>query len=218
MGLRKRNGDQGKVGRVGGWPTGRHHRGRARCGGRWPTCALTSGRGGRHRAALPVSAANLVTRSSSGAPSTTGSDRGDWTSSSSWSGGLVGLRWRGACSRSCRVTWPRGLSEGVAYDLRDALFERIERLSFSYYDRVRRASSSPASPATWSRSAVSRLRCRAASQRRRDARRRDSLLLYLDWQLALVALAIVPVIALLLARFVGRIRPSSGRSSRRSGV
>ena len=27
-------------------------------------------------------------------------------------------------------------SQGVAYDLRDALFERIERLSFSYYDRV----------------------------------------------------------------------------------
>ena len=27
-------------------------------------------------------------------------------------------------------------SQGVAYDLRDALFAQIERLSFSYYDRV----------------------------------------------------------------------------------
>ncbi len=33
------------------------------------------------------------------------------------------------------------------------------------------------------------------------------MLLYLDWQLALVALAVVPVIAVLLVRFVGRIRP-----------
>ena len=33
------------------------------------------------------------------------------------------------------------------------------------------------------------------------------LLLYLDWQLALVALAIVPIIAVLLVRFVSRIRP-----------
>ncbi len=47
-------------------------------------------------------------------------------------------------------------SQGVAYDLRDALFERIERLSFSSTTGYRRASSSPGSPATWSRSAFSR--------------------------------------------------------------
>ena len=51
-------------------------------------------------------------------------------------GGLVGL----ALARG-QFTFLQGYlteraSQGVAYDLRDALFERIERLSFSYYDRV----------------------------------------------------------------------------------
>ena len=35
-------------------------------------------------------------------------------------------------------------SQGVAYDLRDALFAQMERLGFSYYDRVETANSSPA--------------------------------------------------------------------------
>ena len=99
-------------------------------------------------------------------------------------------------------------SQGVAYDLRDALFERIERLSFSYYDRVQTGQL-----VTRLTSDVEQIRSFAGSGVVQLANAvvmllgATVLLLYLDWQLALVALVIVPVIAGLLVRFVGRIRP-----------
>ena len=99
-------------------------------------------------------------------------------------------------------------SQGVAYDLRDALFERIERLSFSYYDRVEtgqlvtRLTSDVEQIRTFAGSGVVQLANAVAMLIGTTV-----LLLYLDWQLALVALAIVPIIAVLLVRFVGRIRP-----------
>ncbi|CAN5253203.1 ABC transporter ATP-binding protein [soil metagenome] len=99
-------------------------------------------------------------------------------------------------------------SQGVAYDLRDDLFERIERLSFSYYDRVQTGQL-----VTRLTSDVEQIRSFAGSGVVQLANAvvmligTTVLLLYLDWQLALVALAIVPIIALLLVRFVGRIRP-----------
>ena len=99
-------------------------------------------------------------------------------------------------------------SQGVAYDLRDALFERIERLSFSYYDRVQTGQL-----VTRLTSDVEQIRTFAGSGVVQLANAvlmligTTVVLLYLDWQLALVALAIVPLIAGLLVRFVGRIRP-----------
>jgi ATP-binding cassette, subfamily B, multidrug efflux pump len=99
-------------------------------------------------------------------------------------------------------------SQGVAYDLRDALFERIERLSFSYYDRVQTGQL-----VTRLTSDVEQIRAFAGSGVVQLANAvamligSTALLLYLDWQLALVALAIVPVITLLLLRFIGQIRP-----------
>ncbi|HET7269595.1 MAG TPA: ABC transporter ATP-binding protein, partial [Rubrobacter sp.] len=99
-------------------------------------------------------------------------------------------------------------SQGVAYDLRDALFERIERLSFSYYDRVQTGQL-----VTRLTSDVEQIRAFAGAGVVQLANAvvmlmgATALLLYLDWQLALVALAIVPVIALLLVRFIGQIRP-----------
>jgi ATP-binding cassette subfamily B multidrug efflux pump len=99
-------------------------------------------------------------------------------------------------------------SQGVAYDLRDALFERIERLSFSYYDRVQTGQL-----VTRLTSDVEQIRSFAGSGVVQLANAvvmligATVLLLYLDWQLALVALATVPIIATLLVRFVGRIRP-----------
>ena len=99
-------------------------------------------------------------------------------------------------------------SQGVAYDLRDDLFERIERLSFSYYDRVQtgqlvtRLTSDVEQIRTFAGSGVVQLANAVVMLIGTTA-----LLLYLDWRLALVALAIVPIIAVLLVRFVGRIRP-----------
>ena len=51
-------------------------------------------------------------------------------------GGLVGLALARGLFTFLQGYLAERASQGVAYDLRDALFERIERLSFSYYDRV----------------------------------------------------------------------------------
>ena len=123
-------------------------------------------------------------------------------------GWLVGLALARAVFTFLQGYLAERASQGVAYDLRDALFERIERLSFSYYDRaqtgqlVTRLTSDVEQIRTFAGSGVVQLANAVVMLVGTTV-----LLLYLDWQLALVALAIVPVIAVLLVRFVGRIRP-----------
>ena len=123
-------------------------------------------------------------------------------------GWLVGLALARALFTFLQGYLAERASQGVAYDLRDALFERIERLSFSYYDRVQTGQL-----VTRLTSDVEQIRTFAGSGVVQLANAVVMLigttvvLLYLDWQLALVALAIVPIIAVLLVRFVGRIRP-----------
>jgi ATP-binding cassette, subfamily B, multidrug efflux pump len=123
-------------------------------------------------------------------------------------GWLVGLALARALFTFLQGYLAERASQGVAYDLRDALFERIERLSFSYYDRVQTGQL-----VTRLTSDVEQIRAFAGSGVVQLANAvvmllgTTVLLLYLDWQLALVALAVVPIIAVLLVRFVGRIRP-----------
>jgi ATP-binding cassette, subfamily B, multidrug efflux pump len=123
-------------------------------------------------------------------------------------GWLVGLALARALFTFLQGYLAERTSQGVAYDLRDALFERIERLSFSYYDRVQtgqlvtRLTSDVEQIRTFAGSGVVQLANAVVMLVGTTV-----LLLYLDWQLALVALAIVPVIVVLLVRFVGRIRP-----------
>jgi len=99
-------------------------------------------------------------------------------------------------------------SQGVAYDLRDALFERIERLSFSYYDRVQtgqlvqRITNDVEQIRSFAGSGVVQLANAVVMLLGAAA-----LLFYLDPHLALVAMAVVPLIALLIIRFVLLIRP-----------
>jgi ATP-binding cassette, subfamily B, multidrug efflux pump len=99
-------------------------------------------------------------------------------------------------------------SQGVAYDLRNDLFARIERLGFSYYDRVEtgqlvtRLTSDVEQIRTFSGSGVVQLAAAAVMLLGTTA-----LLFSLNWRLALVALAIVPVIFVLLLRFVRSIGP-----------
>jgi ATP-binding cassette, subfamily B, multidrug efflux pump len=98
-------------------------------------------------------------------------------------------------------------SQGVAYDLRNDLFAKIERLGFSYYDRVEtgqlvtRLTSDVEQIRTFVGSGVVQL---AAAVMLVGT---TVLLFLLDWRLALVALSIVPVIFVLLLRFVRRIGP-----------
>ena len=99
-------------------------------------------------------------------------------------------------------------SQGVAYDLRNDLFAKIERLGFSYYDRVEtgqlvtRLTSDVEQIRTFVGSSAVQLAAAAVMLVGTTA-----LLFSLDWRLALVALSIVPVIFVLLLRFVRRIGP-----------
>ncbi|MCC7106991.1 MAG: ABC transporter ATP-binding protein [Chloroflexi bacterium] len=99
-------------------------------------------------------------------------------------------------------------SQGVAYDLRDALFAHIEHLSFSYYDRVQtgqlltRLTNDVEQIRTFVGNGVVQL---AASLIMLAGS--CVLLLSLNWRLALVALATIPAILLVLLRFVRRIGP-----------
>lgn len=99
-------------------------------------------------------------------------------------------------------------SQGVAYDLRGALFSQVERLSFSYYDRaetgqlVTRLTSDVEQVRTFAGNGVVQLAGAAVMLVGTTV-----LLILLDWQLALVALATIPAILVLLIRFVRRIGP-----------
>lgn len=99
-------------------------------------------------------------------------------------------------------------SQGVAYDLRDALFSRIERLSFSYHDRaetgqlVTRLTSDVEQIRSFVGNGVVQLGNAVVMLLGTTA-----LLFYLNWRLALVSLAVIPPIVLLLVHFVRRIGP-----------
>ena len=99
-------------------------------------------------------------------------------------------------------------SQGVAYDLRDELFAKMERLSFGYYDRVEtgqlvtRLTSDVEQIRGFAGSGVVQLASAAVMLAGTTV-----LLLVLNWKLALVALSIVPAICFLLLRFVRKIGP-----------
>jgi ATP-binding cassette subfamily B protein len=123
-------------------------------------------------------------------------------------GGLVAVALlRGLCAFLQGYLAERA-SQGVAYDLRNTLFARIERLSFSYHDRtetgqlVTRLTSDVEQIRTFAGSGVVQLASAAVMLVGTTV-----LLLVLNWQLALVALAIIPAIFVLLLRFVRRISP-----------
>ncbi|HKC72708.1 MAG TPA: ABC transporter ATP-binding protein, partial [Chloroflexota bacterium] len=137
--------------------------------------------------------------------------------------GLAGRRWSMvlvAVDGLVAVALARGLctflqgylaeraSQGVAYDLRNALFERIERLSFSYYDRVQtgqlvtRLTNDVEQIRQFAGNGIVQLAAATIMLAGSTV-----LLLALNWRLALVALAIMPVIVTLIVRFVRRIGP-----------
>jgi ATP-binding cassette, subfamily B, multidrug efflux pump len=99
-------------------------------------------------------------------------------------------------------------SQGVAYDLRNDLFAKIERLGFGYYDRVETGQL-----VTRLTSDVEQIRSFAGTGAAQLAAAvvmlfgTTTLLVLVDWQLALLALVTVPVIFVLLWRFVRRIGP-----------
>ena len=127
-------------------------------------------------------------------------------------GGLVGVALARGLFTFLQGYLAERASQGVAYDLRNALFERIGRLSFSYYDRVQtgqlvtRLTNDVEQIRTFTGSGVVQLGNAAVM-----LVGTTFLLFYLDWRLALVALAIIPPIIFVLVRFVQKIRPLFGQ-------
>ncbi len=109
-------------------------------------------------------------------------------------------------------------SQGVAYDLRNALFAQVERLGFAYYDRVQTGQL-----VTRLTNDVEQVRAFAGTGVVQIAAAAVmlvgtvGLLLELNWRLALVSLATVPVIFLILFRFVRRIGPLFGQAQQALG-
>ena len=103
-------------------------------------------------------------------------------------------------------------SQGVAYDLRDALFTRLERLSFSYYDRVQtgqlltRLTNDVEQVRTFSGTGVIQLIASVVMLVGSIA-----LLVRISLSLTLVTMLIIPAIFLLLLRFVRQIGPLFGQ-------
>jgi ATP-binding cassette, subfamily B, multidrug efflux pump len=99
-------------------------------------------------------------------------------------------------------------SQGVAYDLRNDLFARIERLGFAYHDRVEtgqlvtRLTSDVEQIRTFTGSGAVQLAAAVVM-----LAGTTTLLLVIDPELTVVALAVVPAIFALLFRFVRRIGP-----------
>jgi ATP-binding cassette subfamily B multidrug efflux pump len=123
-------------------------------------------------------------------------------------GGLVGAALLRGLFQFLQGYLAERASQGVAFDLRNALFEKIERLGFGYYDRVEtgqlvtRLTSDVEQIRTFAGSGVVQLAAAVVM-----LVGTTTLLFLTDWRLALLSLTVVPVIVVLLLRFVRRIGP-----------
>ena len=104
--------------------------------------------------------------------------------------------------------WSEVASQGVAFDLRNAIYGKLQRLSFSYHDQAQtgklmtRVTSDVEQVRTFVGIGVLQL-ASALTLLLGSA----SVLLYMNWQLALAALSVIPAIFVVLALFIVRIRP-----------
>mgnify|MGYP002777006141 CR=1 FL=1 len=101
--------------------------------------------------------------------------------------------------------WSEATSQGLAYDLRNQLFTKIETLSFSYHDRAQTSQL-----ITRATSDIEQIRSFIGTSLIQVIGAVVTLitiatiLLIMNWQLALITLTVVPMAAWLLARFFGQ--------------
>ncbi len=102
-------------------------------------------------------------------------------------------------------------SQGVAFDLRNLLYDKLQRLSFSYHDQAQtgqlltRVTSDVEQVRQFVGLGVLQL-ASALTLLIGSA----TVLVWMDWQLALAALSVIPAIFLVLLAFILRIRPRFG--------
>ncbi len=101
--------------------------------------------------------------------------------------------------------WAEQASQGVAYDLRNRIFKKIQNLSFSYHDQAQTSQL-----LTRITSDVEQIRTFVGTSLIQVVGSLVTLItisvivLLMNWQLALITLAMVPLAAILLARFLTR--------------
>ena len=101
--------------------------------------------------------------------------------------------------------WAEKASQGVAYDLRNTIFKKIQNLSFSYHDQVQTSQL-----LTRITNDVEQIRLFIGTSLIQVVGSLVTLItistivLVMNWRLALITLALVPAAALLLARFISK--------------
>lgn len=101
--------------------------------------------------------------------------------------------------------WSESTSQGLAYDLRNQIFTKIETLSFSYHDGAQTSQL-----ITRATSDIEQIRSFIGTSLIQvigavvTLLTISTILLIMNWQLALITLVVVPIAAWILARFFGR--------------
>lgn len=114
--------------------------------------------------------------------------------------------------------WAEQASQGVAYDLRNKIFKKIQNLSFSYHDQAQTSQL-----LTRITSDVEQIRTFIGTSLIQVVGSVVTLvtisviLLLMNWQLALITLAMVPLAAILLAQFLTKNQRLFGRVQERLG-
>ena len=114
--------------------------------------------------------------------------------------------------------WAEKASQGVAYDLRNKIFDRIENLSFSYHDRAQTSQL-----LTRITSDVEQIRLFLGTSLVQVVSSIVTLLatsvilILMNWRLALISLALVPLAALILANFLIKNQKIFGLAQERLG-
>jgi ATP-binding cassette subfamily B protein len=114
--------------------------------------------------------------------------------------------------------WAEQASQEVAYDLRNRIFKKIQNLSFSYYDQAQTSQL-----LTRITSDVEQIRTFIGTSLIQVVGSVCTLamiaviLLVMNWQLAVITLAMVPLAAILLTRFLTKNQKIFGRVQERLG-
>ena len=114
--------------------------------------------------------------------------------------------------------WAESVSQGVAYQLRAQVFRKIETLSFSYHDRVQTSQL-----LTRITSDIEQIRTFVGTSLLQVVSAIATLvtiatiLLVMNWRLALISLTAIPLAGLLLYRFFGQNRPLFSQVQERLG-
>ena len=114
--------------------------------------------------------------------------------------------------------WAESVSQGIAYTLRAQVFQKIETLSFSYHDRVQtsqlltRITSDIEQIRTFVGTSLLQVFSAIAT-----LTTVATILLIMNWQLALISLTVIPLASLLLYQFLRINRPLFGQVQQRLG-